>query len=248
MIKGVIFDLGWTLMYFDTDWEQVDKTSTLALAAFLDANGIHTGIDFPLLLHQERARGWKLAEETEIEHTLAEALQSTLTQLGHPSLDGLMPRAVETFFAGGDKHWVAYPDAVATLQELKQRNLQVGLISNADDDGLVQRAVVRLGLAPYLQPILSSAAEPYWRKPDPRIFCKVADAWQLPPSEIVMIGDAPMYDILGAHRAGMRGILIDHSFNAPWQRIPPDRASDPQIRPEAVVGTLLEIPSVIERF
>jgi len=42
--------------------------------------------------------------------------------------------------------------------------MRVGLVSNADDDGLVQRAVVRLGFAPFLDPVVSSAGL-IWRKP-----------------------------------------------------------------------------------
>jgi putative hydrolase of the HAD superfamily len=248
MIKGVIFDFGSTLMYFDAKWEEVDKHSTAALVAFLNANGIPVGDAFPPLFWEQRQRGWKLAEQTEIEHTLGEALRETLTLLGYSSLDGLLPRAVEAYFALGETHWHPYPDARETLQALHARGLRLGLISNADDDGLVQRQAVRLGFAPYLHPILSSAAPPKWRKPDPRIFHLVSGAWHLPPREIAMVGDATMYDIVGAHRAGMHGVLIDRGDNAPWQRIPDERVNDPIVRADAVVRALVEIPAVIERL
>jgi putative hydrolase of the HAD superfamily len=248
MIDGVIFDLGSTLMYFDGKWEDVDKQSTASLVAFLKANGVSVDDTFPALFMEHRKRGWKLAEETETEYTVEEALQGTLTQMGHFSLNGLLPRAVEAYFALGEARWRAYPDAVATLQALQARGLRIGLISNADDDGLVHRAVERLGFAPYLSPVLSSAAEPRWRKPDPRIFHLVSDAWQLPPAEIAMVGDAARYDILGAHRAGMRGILIDRGENAPWQKTPDELANDPAVCADATVNALAEIPDVIERM
>ncbi len=38
MIKGIIFDLGGTLMYFDGNWEEVDRQSTLAMLPFLQAH------------------------------------------------------------------------------------------------------------------------------------------------------------------------------------------------------------------
>jgi 2-haloalkanoic acid dehalogenase type II len=248
MIRGVIFDLGSTLMYFDGKWEEVDQPSTASLIAFLKSNGVAVDDTFPALFLEHRQRGWKLAEETHTEHTVEDALRAALTQMGHFSLDGLLPRAVEAYFALGEKQWRAYPDAVETLRALQARGLRLGLISNADDDGLVHRAVERLGFAPYLSPVLSSAAEPRWRKPDPRIFHLVSDAWQLPPADIAMVGDAPRYDILGAHRAGMRGILIDRGENAAWQSIPDELADDPAVRADATVRALAEIPDVIGKW
>ena len=248
MIKGIIFDLGSTLAYYDGNWEEVNQSSTESLMSFLNANGIVVGSEFPTLFYEHRQRGWKLAEETEIEHTVEEALHGALTQLGYHSFDGLLPRAVQAFFAPIDPHWHAYPDAIATLQELKRRGLRIGLISNADDNGVVHRTVERDGFAPYLLPVLSSAAEPRWRKPDPRIFHLVSATWQIAPSDIAMIGDAPRYDVLGAHRAGMRGILIDRGDNAPWQEIPDELANEPAVRADATVHALAEIPGVIERM
>jgi putative hydrolase of the HAD superfamily len=246
MIRGIIFDLGSTLMYFEGKWEDIDKESAGSLIAFLKSNGVPVDDTFPGLFLKYRKRGWKSTEETGLEHTVEDALRDTLAQLGHFSLDGLLPRAVAVYFALGESRWHAYPDAMETLCALHGRGLRVGLISNADDDGLVQRAVARLGFAPYLSPVLSSAAEPRWRKPDPRIFHLVSDAWQLPPAEIAMVGDAARYDVLGAHRAGMRGILIDRGDNAPWQKIPDELANDPAVKPDAVVRSLSEVLGVLD--
>ncbi len=248
MIRGIIFDLGSTLMYFEGKWEDVDKESTASLIAFLKSNGVPVDDAFPALFLEHRKRGWKLAEETNIEYTVEEALGGALTQLGHFSLDGLLPRAVEAYFALGETRWRAYPDAMETLRALHTRGLRIGLISNADDDGIVHRMVAQHGLAPYLSPVFSSAADPRWRKPDPRIFRLVFDAWHLPPAEIAMVGDAARYDVLGAHRAGMCGILIDRGDNAPWQKIPDELANDPAVKPDATVCALAEIPDVIGKM
>lgn len=247
MLKGVIFDLGGTLMYFEGQWEEVDNASTAALVAFLKDNGIRVGDDFHARFLEQRQTGWKLAEQTGIEHTVEEALGKTLVGLGHFSPDSPLPRAVQIYFALGEQHWHAYPDAIETLQELHKRGLRVGLISNADDDALVQRLVKRLGFAPYLNPIVSSAGVK-WRKPDPRIFFRVAEEWQVPSNEIAMVGDIPAVDILGAHRAGMRGILIDRGDNASWQKIPDELATDLTVKPDWTVNALAEIPALIERL
>jgi len=248
MIRGIIFDLGWTLMTYTGDWKQVNELAYNHTAAFLSANGIRVGEEFSAQFQAARERGWKRAEETGVEQTVEDALREVLGNLGYHSLDGIAPRAVEVFFQEHEARWVAYDDAVATLRELTRRGLRVGLISNADDIGLVHRQVKRLDFAPYLAPVLSSAEEPRWRKPDPRIFHLVSEAWQIAPNEIVMVGDAPMYDVLGAHRAGMKALWIDRDEGGWWQKIPDELANDPAVRADAVVKALAEIPGVIEKM
>ena len=249
MIRGIIFDLGWTLMWYDGDWKEVNPRAAKTLAEFLNAYGITVGDDFPAAFQAAREARWKRADETGIEQPIEDALRDTLAQFGYTaSPDGLLPRAVRVFFAEHEPRWHAYPDALATLQELTRRGLRVGLFSNADDDGLVQNCVARLGFAPYLNPALSSAMPHRLRKPDPRAFRLIADAWQLPPSEIVMVGDSPQYDILGAHRAGMRAIWIDRNEEFWWQKIPDNRASDSALRADATVKTLAEILQIIFDF
>lgn len=247
MIRGIIFDLGGTLVYFEGKREEVDKLSTVNLVAFLNARGITTPDDFHARFLDQRKRHWKSAEETGVEARVQDVLRDTLVELGLVSLDGTLPRAVEAYFELGEQHWHPYPDALDTLRVLCARGVRVGLISNADDDGIVHRAVKRLDFAPYLNPVLSSAADPRWRKPDPRIFHLIANAWRLPANEIAMVGDSPRYDILGAHRAEMCGILIDRGDNAPWQKIPDELANDPAIRADATGRALAEIPGVIEK-
>jgi len=87
-----------------------------------------------------------------------------------------------------------------------------------------------------------------FRKPDPRALQLIADAWHLPPAEIVMVGDLPQYDILGAHRAGMRAILVARNDIGGWQPVPPEHASDPAWHADAMVRTRREILDLIEKF
>ena len=248
MIKGIIFDLGWTLTKYDGDWNAVNPIAYKNTATFLHSNGIHVGEDFSTQFHAARERGWKRADETGIERTVEDALRETLAPLGYVSLDGIAPQAVRVFFEEHEKHWVAYADALFTAQELARRGLRLGLISNADDVGLVHRQVKRAGFEPYLSPVISSAQEPRWRKPDPRIFHIISAAWQIAPSEIVMVGDAPAYDVLGAHRAGMQAMWIDRHDGGWWQKVPESLVNDPAVRADKIVHSLEEIPSVIEKM
>jgi HAD superfamily hydrolase (TIGR01549 family) len=245
MIQGIIFDLGWTLMYLDSTWAPVTKAAYQRLIEYLNEQGLIVGEEFAMQFHAARERGWKLADESGVEQRAEDALRETLANLGHASLDGLVPRATRVFFQAIEPHWKPYSDALTTVQELSRRGLRVGLISNADDVDLVHNQVKYMGFAPYLSPTLSSAEEPRWRKPDPRIYHLVSNAWKIAPSEIVMVGDSPMYDIVGAHRAGMRSILIDHEENFAWQKIPDQHKDNPLYRADVTVKTLAEIPNII---
>ncbi len=247
MIKGVIFDLGSTLMYLDKEWKDLDGEATARLVDHLRQYHVPAGDDFPARFGAERVKGWQRSEETRIEYTVEEAVTATLKQIGFPPTDGLVTRAVESYFSVSEQHWQAYPDAISTLRALRESNRYVGLVSNADDDGLVRRSVVRLGFAPFLDPVISSAAF-RWRKPDARIFHHVAGLWQLPPEQIAMVGDAPKYDILGAHQAGMKSILIDRQENHLFQAIPEGCADDPGYRADVTVHLLHDLLAAVERL
>ena len=248
MIQGVIFDLGWTLMTYQGDWNIVNERTYKQTGEFLKQKGLPVPDNFAALFHAARERCWKRADETGVEQTVEDALRNMYTDLGITSLDGLASQAVRVFFAEHEQHWVPYPDSLTTVQELARRGLRIGLISNADDVELVHRQIDRHGFRPYVSPVLSSAAEPRWRKPDPRIFHLVSDAWKISPSEIVMVGDAPMYDVLGAHRAGMKAIWLNRGEGHGWQKIPDALANDPTVRADAIVHSLLEIPNVISNW
>src|SRR3990170_4875573 len=99
------------------------------------------------------------------------------------------------------------PDAFDALVALGAMGLRLGLISNASDHGLIAGVMARTGLAPYFDPIVSSAG--YGRiKPDPGIFRFVLERWRLPAARCVMVGDTLDADVGGAHAVGMRAILV----------------------------------------
>ena len=78
------------------------------------------------------------------------------------------------------------------------------------------------------------------RKPNPRIFRVLLNQWQLPPDEVVMVGDMLGADVLGAHNIGMRGI---------WATMQADRAANEShadtIVPEATISSLAELPELL---
>ncbi len=241
-IRAFIFDLGNTLMYFEGDWSLVASQGIQAMADYLASEGYHLDVSFGPDFIQTRRAGRQAAARTDVEFTATQALRDTLQAHGHPNVpDAVISRAVEFLFGPEQAFWIPCRDAIATLSELKARGLRMGLISNATNDPLIQRLVAKGGMTSFLDPIISSAAVP-WRKPDPRIFKYVLDQWQLTPAEAVMVGDFPGTDILGAHRAGMRAILIDQGLPAEGH-IPAEIPDRHLLEPDATVHSLGELLS-----
>ena len=67
----------------------------------------------------------------------------------------------------------------------------------------VERKLRYLGLDGYWDCALTSEETGYL-KPNPEPFLAVAGRLGLPPEQIVFVGDKYLYDVLGAHRVGMR--------------------------------------------
>ncbi len=247
MIRGVIFDLGNTLMYFDGDWDEVTAKGVTALKRSLVADGIRADGDFGADFVNARLIGRDLSARTDVEYTATRALRDTLTRHGYPGVpDQIVARALESFFEPEEMDWVSYPDARQTLEQLRARGLKVGLISNATDDGFIQRITRGSGLHEYMDPVISSAALP-WRKPDPRIFRFVLDGWNLQPEEVIMVGDWPSADILGAHRAQMLAVLIEGRWPEP-PRLENDIPDKHLLDADQVIRQLSELSMAMEQL
>jgi HAD superfamily hydrolase (TIGR01662 family) len=239
-VKGIIFDLGSTLMYIDGEWEEIRAQNAANLLAFLQAEGLDLEEEpFRDALRRQGERGWATARATRVEYLAEQRVRETLAELGHPHLDGhLLAQGVKAFFRHEEARWTAFPDAVPTLEALHGAGYRVGLISNASDDGLIQRLVRNLGFEPYLNPALNSAGVGI-RKPDPRIFQLVLEEWGLEPVEVAMVGDTLTADILGAQLSGMRSVLAlmdENPGNGQWRE---------QITPDATIEALAELPALL---
>jgi len=158
-VRGVIFDLGSTLMYFDADWEDVIGQGVADMLAFFKRKRVK--LDEAALAETfiaERRSGREVAYRTQREVTCTDSLRVALEQIeAPPEAFPLVAEAVRVCFGPEEAAWKAYPDAKATLKQLYMQGYQLGLLSNATDDPFIQRLVNRLELRPWLSPTFSSA-------------------------------------------------------------------------------------------
>lgn len=211
-VKAVFFDVGSTLLFpspgvaetfyasaqgrgHEVDLEAVRRAMPLADALY-DREYMRDG-DF-WCSHERATAVWKdmyklLAHEVGLAH----------------DADGIADETHEQYRRA--HHWALYDDVLPCLKELKARGLWLGIISNWDAE--LEALIRELGLLPYFDVVVSSAAMGY-RKPNPIIFESALEQMGVKAVEAVHVGDLPEAD--GAASAvGIMPVIIDrHGVHA----------------------------------
>jgi putative hydrolase of the HAD superfamily len=241
LIKGIIFDLGSTLIRFTGDWPTLNRTSAEAMADWY-LKKKHIKLNSEALVEaflSGQSAGQELARTTQTEALTVDILKEALQQIDAPApafAGIILEAAVKIYYEPIEPAWQIYPEAVDTLKALAPQ-YRLGLYSNAPDDAHVQRMVNRTKLRPWLSPVFSSAGWG-WRKPMREPFEMIAAKWGLQPAEIVMVGDSLDADIQGATHAGMRSILVTMDE-------PTYNDDNRHIHPTATAGSLAALPAIV---
>jgi len=122
--------------------------------------------------------------------------------------------------------WVVFPDVLEVLREMRRRDFILGVVSNAASD--LPAFLEWLGLAPFFDVILASAAEGR-KKPDRRLFERALGLAGVAPADAIHVGDLAFEDVLGARNAGVPAALIHRGRESLFPSFPP-------LLPEVVAG------------
>ncbi|MGL4611237.1 MAG: HAD family hydrolase [Trueperaceae bacterium] len=205
MIQGVIFDVGGTLIYANDN--HFEPANAWSAATFLRSKGFNFDAEtFARELVALRSTSPKGDADLKQINTTSEHLQLVAKRFGLELSHDVM---------AGLEHAFITPEALGAtplpgIQEVVKSlvgNVRLGVISNTRSHLLIEETVKHLGLLKWFDPFVTSVSTGY-RKPSPRIFQTVLDAWKLPPETIVMIGDAPSKDVVGAKAVGMKTIWL----------------------------------------
>jgi len=243
-IRGIIFDLGWTLMDFDGDMMATLAERARDVGDFLQTNGFDLeGMAVFDSYRQEMRTLWEAGRELNYEYPARLAMLRALRRhLSHADAARLARGATMASFESLIPCWELYADTLSTLTILSDAGYRLGCISNTNHSPLVWGMIERGWLRSWLSPIYASE-EIGLRKPHPRLFHRVLEDWGLSPAEVVMVGDTLNADVLGAHNAGMRGVWIDRGPVSPWSN---NEASKAHIQPDATLQQLAELPELIK--
>jgi putative hydrolase of the HAD superfamily len=150
-------------------------------------------------------------------------------EMGYAQEDGMLPGVLYDTFSE-PSNYGAYHDAQETLEELRDRGMRMGLISNFESwlEGLLKD----LGFLEFLEVVVISGKESF-EKPHPRIYELALERGGISPRRALHVGDSPISDYDGAREAGMRAVLLDR-----WGRFP-DFGGE-------VVKDLRELPGLLD--
>lgn len=244
VIRGVLFDLGSTLIHFNGDWGEVFARANRAVhTSLVEAGYVFNGFDFEGLF-RERLQVYHAERDVDlIEHTTARVLENLLGEVGYREVpDKVLKDAMRRMYAVSQSHWHAEADAVETLRQIKERGYRIGLISNAADEQDVKTLVDNTGIGPYLDFVLTSAGCGV-RKPSPKIFQQALDRLGTAAEETAMVGDMLRPDIFGAQQMGIYSVWITRRANNPEN----ERYSE-TITPDDKIAALAELPGLLDRL
>ncbi len=208
--KAVIFDLGCTLIEYETiTWEEMGKHCAANVRKFVAESGheLPAEDEFYRMFEEVKNEYRKLADEKLIEWTIPQAAQRLLRKLNVNENGDFIERLFDAYYKPvGDQLYV-YDDTLNVLERIREKYERIGLISNTIfPEEAHMGEIKRFGIKPYLDFTIFSSTFGY-RKPHPDIFIQAANLAGFAPAECVYIGDRYREDVQGPSSIGMSAIL-----------------------------------------
>jgi putative hydrolase of the HAD superfamily len=132
------------------------------------------------------------------------------------------PAAFDAFFEevylyfAKPEAWGIYPEVLEVLEALRDRGVDLVVLSNWD--ARLHAVLDGNGLGEFLSQRFISA-ELGWEKPDPAIYRHVAEILRLPPAALLSIGDDPRSDVEGPRKAGWQAMQIERPKRDLWTAV-----------------------------
>jgi putative hydrolase of the HAD superfamily len=193
MIRALLFDLDNTL----TDFMKMKEAAILAAVEGMVDMGL------PLAQEEARRRIYEIYEREGIEHQ--RVFDLLLKEVfGHVPPE-ILAAGIVRYRRARNSALVPYPHVNATLVELRSRGLGLAVLSDAPAVQAWQR-LHQLGLQHLFRPVITfdDTGE---HKPSPRPFTRALERLGLTAGEVLMVGDWPERDMIGAARVGIRTVF-----------------------------------------
>jgi HAD superfamily hydrolase (TIGR01549 family) len=244
-VRGVIFDMGGTLLHYTPpgmDWEETEKLGAASVYRVLREHNcslLPEDEALPLAWDHAREMWFSLIENYDAKVLKLDVqLNDLAARWGAQNLPDDVARQLPSAYMTAIQAAVRpLEGAVDTLHTLHDQGMHLGLISNTVWPGSVHvEDLDRHGLIPYLEHLIFSADVEAW-KPYPEVFQMSLAALDLAPDEAVYVGDSLYFDVYGAQQAGLRGVWIEQSHR--WL---PDGI---EVTPDATIQTLPDLLNVL---
>ncbi len=201
-VISVFFDLGGTLMWPEPPGEilfceacQLIGFQVAPCDLLRGIEDVHAKVDIPLpITKQQEADFFAYGNMMALQKLGFEATLSHGWFIHHYIRDRI--------------HYHKFHDVDTVLSSLKRAGFTLGLVSNAVPS--TRERISALRLDTYFDTIVLSGEVGY-EKPDPEIFKIALDSLQTSAEESVHVGDNFHADVEGAHRVGIRPVLLDRA-------------------------------------
>ena len=193
MIKAIIFDLDNTLLDFVKMKQFAVKASITAM------NEAGLGVDeekgYKDIMDLYMTTGW--------ENQLV--FDDYLKQIKGEVSNKILAAGVVAYRRAREATLLVYPNVNKTLIELLKKQIRLAVVSDAPSREAWMR-LYYLNLHHVFDPVLTFD-DTGARKPSPKPFKLALEKMNLDPNEVLMIGDWPDRDVVGAKQIGMKTIF-----------------------------------------
>jgi putative hydrolase of the HAD superfamily len=205
---AVLFDMGYTLVFFEPIQEEIVREALRDIGAERSVEEIRQAVQmawgeyyrdaetetFPATEEYDREAGVRLSKKL-------------LSELGLPTDAETWEVYSEALEQGYRRPGALqpYPETVAVLKQLQAQGYRLGIISNWSWN--LRERVAQVGLEDYFELVWSSAYAGC-NKPHPCIFEQALDQMGLVPSRALYVGDSYRHDVGGARRVGLDPVLV----------------------------------------
>jgi putative hydrolase of the HAD superfamily len=203
MIQAIVYDAVGTLLHVTPSVAEVYAEVGARFGSKYSAQEIAERFQTAFALEEQRDQraGWKTNEMREKLRWRGIVI-SVLDDTRDPG--GCAKELFDIF--SKPTAWTHTPEAADLIANVQERGIRQGLASNFD--ARLRPVVQGMPALATLQPIIISS-EVGWRKPAPQFFAKVSEILQLPPGDILFVGDDRVNDFEPARAAGMKSVLFD---------------------------------------
>lgn len=242
-LAAVLFDLGGTLVDYlggAPHWPLMERPGIEALHHCLAAAGFPVEAE---AFHESFIRaidqGWRAATEGSGDPpTLESLIRDVCAAVEFELSDEVQQAAVASYCEPIAELARMVDGAPEVLSWLRGHGIKLAVLSNTLWPAEAHRLdLSRYELLHYFDLTLFSTETRLW-KPDPRFFGLALERLGVEPSRAAVVGDRLAEDIDGAHRAGLRSILLEGTQD--HEDVDPNAYS-----PDVRIASLKELPKAL---
>ena len=190
MIKAVIFDLDNTLMDFM-------KMKSMSIDAGINGM-IEAGMDIDFLISKQKIYEIYNKKGYEYQKVFDDFILDSCDRLEHKYLAA----AIVSYKKIKDATMVLYPNVNNTLIRLSKIGLKLGVVTDAPNrEAWIRLYSLRMH---HLFDSVVALDDTGNRKPSPEPFKKISNLLDIYPENILMVGDWPERDVIGAKKLNMK--------------------------------------------